>query len=59
MFGFNDADGVEDRRNNDDAECQRAGNRHSVDAFRKGFGGIAEHTVIHGLINTVSRYEGN
>ena len=59
MFRLNHADGMEDGRDNDNTEREGAGDCHGVDAFSQCFGGIAEHTIIHGLINAVSRYEWN
>ena len=59
MLGFNHANGVKYRRNNHNTERKGAGNCHGVDALSECLGGIAEHTIIHGLINAVSRYKRN
>lgn len=59
MLWLNHASGVEYRGNNHNTERKGTGNCHSVDALSECFGSIAEHTIIHRLINAVSRYKRN
>ena len=59
MLWFNHANGVKDGRNNHNTERKSTGNCHGVDALSECFGGIAEHTIIHRLINAVSRHKRN
>ena len=59
MLWFNHANGVKYRRNDHNTERKGAGNCHGVDALSECFCGIAEHTIIHRLINAVSRHKRN
>ena len=59
MLWFNHANGVKDGRNDHNTERKSTGNCHGVDALSECFGGIAEHTIIHRLINAVSRHKRN
>ena len=59
MLWLNYANGVKYRGDNHNTERKGTGNCHSVDALGECLGGIAEHAIVHCLINAVSRYKRN